>query len=172
MNYNKNLYLALTLIIILNFNSCKKYEENPSFVLIPKNSRLTGEWMVISIDGESVESYFNNLYSGYNYYNSIINFDKVNWIWDFEKDQDLDQELDVILTYSYTNYSGYSYSNTDTVNQSRAFNWEWEDNKSEIEIEQTNYNLTIKNDYKILKLTNSEMKLNDENDVEWEFEKI
>ena len=112
----------------------------------------------------------NNLYSINSYYS--INFDEVDWKWDFEKDKDLDQDLDVILTYSYTNYNGYSYSYTNTVNQSRILNWEWEDNKSEIETEESNYYQIIRNDYEILKLTNSEMKLKDENDVEWEFEKL
>ena len=170
MKNNKKIYLVISLIIILNFNSCKKYEENPSFVLIPKNNRLIGEWNVVRIDGETLESYFNNLYSINSYYS--INFDEVDWKWDFEKDKDLDQDLDVILTYSYTNYNGYSYSYTNTVNQSRILNWEWEDNKSEIETEESNYYQTIRNDYEILKLTNSEMKLKDENDVEWEFEKL
>ena len=155
MKNNKKIHLVISLIIILNFNSCKKYEENPPFVLIPKNNRLVGEWKVVKIGGETLESYFNNLYSINSYYN--LNFDEVDWKWDFEKDQDLDQDLDVILTYSYTNYSGYSYSYTDTVKQSRILTWEWEDKKSEIEIEESNYYQTIRNDYEILKLTNLEM---------------
>ena len=172
MVYNNKVLLGITLVIILNFNSCKKYEENPSFVILPKNSRLIGEWEIIRIDGESVETYFNNLYSGNTYNGALLNFIKINWIWDFEKDQDLDQDIQFIYSYTNTNYYGNTNSFTDTVSQKISMTWEWEDHKREIEIEQSNYYQTIRNDYEILKLTNSEMKLKDENDVEWEFEKL
>ena len=47
------------MIFSIGFNSCKKYEENPSFVILPKNNRLIGEWEIIRINGESLETYFN-----------------------------------------------------------------------------------------------------------------
>ena len=163
---NKKVLVVSSLVTILNFHSCKKYEENPNLVLSTKKSRLIGEWEVVKVDGEPIENYFNNLFS-----NTNINVDYLNWTWDFEKDQDLDQDLTMIYSYSYTNYNGNSYSYTDTSTQFITMNWEWEDKKSVIEIEQSSSYSTIRNDYEILKLTSSELKLRDEDDLEWVFEK-
>lgn len=166
MFLNKKILIVTSLVTILNFHSCKKYEENPNLVLSTKKSRLLGEWTVVRIDGDSVKNLFANTF-----YGSNTNLDYVNWTWDFEKDQDLDQDFTMIYSYSYTNYYGNTYSFTDTSTQFIKMNWEWEDKKSVIEIEQSSSYSTIRNDYEILKLTSSELKLRDEDNLEWEFEK-
>lgn len=170
MFLNKKIFIVTSLVTTLNFHSCKKYEENPNLVLSTKKSRLLGEWTVLKIDGDSVETYFNNLFAN-TYYGSTINIDYFKMTWDFEKDQDLDQDITMILSYSYTNYNGNNYSFTDTSTQFINMNWEWEDKKSIIQIEQSSSYSTVRNDYEILKLTSSELKLRDEDDLEWEFEK-
>ena len=85
----------------------------------------------------------------------------------FEKDEDFKfkQSYDRSVTYSF----GYGYTNTynSTVNDSYKGEWEWENNKEELEIEYDNYT----QEFEILKLTNKELTLEDENGVEWEFEK-
>lgn len=47
---NSSYFLALTLAIALN-TSCSKFEEGPAISFIPAESRLTGEWVVVRIDG-------------------------------------------------------------------------------------------------------------------------
>lgn len=84
MNYGKRtLFLAATLVTVLNFQSCGKYEDGPAFSLRTKTSRIAGEWEVVRIGSEV---YPQNGYS--------IEFD-------FEKDGD--------FTFTYS-YDGYSYS--------------------------------------------------------------
>ncbi|MDG1797875.1 MAG: lipocalin family protein [Flavobacteriales bacterium] len=112
MNKQTNLLLlAATLVTILNFQSCSKYEENPAFSLSTKKSRLVGEWEVIKVDGQSSSQYFG---VGYTY------------TFDFEKDGDFE------FGYTYTNGS---YTNS----YSSSGEWEWENNKEEIEIEINGY---------------------------------
>jgi len=170
MNNQNKLFLAASLVTILNFNSCSKYEEGPAFSLIPKNNRLFGEWELVKMDGETIEDYFNNLY-GSGYYGNSMQFNEVEWIWDFEKDQDLDQHLFAVYTSSY-NYGNNTYSYTDTVNQSiNVSTWEWEEKKTVIEIETSSYYGSQRTEYEVLKLTSNQMKLKDNNEVEMEFEK-
>lgn len=85
MNYGKRtLFLAATVVTILNFQSCGKYEDGPAFSLRSKTSRITGEWEVVQI---GAVAYPQNGYS--------IEFE-------FEKNGDF------TFTYSYGTYS-YSY---------------------------------------------------------------
>ena len=137
--------LTLAAVTILNFQSCKKYDEGPSFSLISKKGRLTGEWEVVKIDGQSYNSY-NGADPGTNY----------EMFWEFESDGDFK------MTMSYS-YPGYSYSD------SYKGEWEWENDKEEIEIKIDNSNYSI--DFEILKLTNKELILEDNYGQEWEFEK-
>ncbi|MCF8298241.1 MAG: hypothetical protein K9J13_11905 [Saprospiraceae bacterium] len=55
INRNKKLMLAAAVVIMLNFNSCGKYEDGPMFSLKTKTSRLVGEWEVVKIDGDKVD---------------------------------------------------------------------------------------------------------------------
>ena len=112
MNKQTNLLLlAASLVTVLNFQSCSKYEKNPAFSLSTKKSRLVGEWEVIKVDGQLSSQYFG---VGYTY------------TFDFEKDGDFE------FGYTYTNGS---YTNS----YSSSGEWEWENNKEEIEIEINGY---------------------------------
>lgn len=81
-NARNTLFLAATVITVLNFSSCSKYEDGPRFSLRTKKARITGEWEVVKIgnqnfpqDGYSLEMVFekdgdfeyNYLYEGYSY---------------------------------------------------------------------------------------------------------
>ena len=65
MKIMKTKVFIITLVLFgLTFSSCKKYEEGPILSLKSKNSRLTGEWKLvsytseyISIDGITVSSF-------------------------------------------------------------------------------------------------------------------
>ena len=85
INTRSTLFLAATVITILNFQSCSKYEDGPAFSLRTKKSRLVGEWEVVKIDGQSPES------SAYSLELS------------FEKNGDFDYKI------GYTSYDNSSY---------------------------------------------------------------
>lgn len=133
--------MVASVVIILNFNSCGKYEDGPNFSLRSKKARLTGEWEVVKMADEYI--------------------DQNSYGVDFEFDKDGDFKY----SYSYT-YGGatnsYSYSGV----------WEWKDNKEEVRLKinipgSTPYDL----DFKILRLTNDELNLEDIDGKEWELEK-
>ena len=46
---NTTLLLAATIVTVLNFHSCKKYDDGPAFTLRTTTARLTGEWEVVRI---------------------------------------------------------------------------------------------------------------------------
>jgi len=48
----RSLLFAAAVVIMLNFNSCGKYDDGPSFSLKSKTARLTGEWEIITVDGD------------------------------------------------------------------------------------------------------------------------
>ncbi|PKR81416.1 hypothetical protein CW751_05000 [Brumimicrobium salinarum] len=52
----KNLLLAASVIIALNFQSCSKYEEGPKFSLRTKANRLKGDWEVVRIGNQMFPS--------------------------------------------------------------------------------------------------------------------
>lgn len=111
MNTNNKLLLAATLVTVMNFQSCSKYDDNPAFSLRTKKSRLVGEWEVVRIDDQTSSQYFG---PGYTY------------TFEFESDGDFE------MGYSYS-YGSYSSS------YSQAGEWEWEDGKETIEIEVNSY---------------------------------
>ena len=80
----RNLFLAATVAIVLNFQSCGKYEDGPGFSLRSKTARLTGEWEVVRVGTQIFQT------SGYS-----LEFE-------FEKDGDF------IATYSDPTYGSYS----------------------------------------------------------------
>ena len=82
---NGTLLLAATMITILNFHSCKKYDDGPSFTLRTTTARLTGEWEIVKIGSE------------------IYPQDGYSLEFEFEKDGD--------FTYKYEySYGGQNYS--------------------------------------------------------------
>lgn len=48
----KTLFFAATLMTVLNFASCGKYDDGPGFSLRSKTGRLTGEWEVVRIGSQ------------------------------------------------------------------------------------------------------------------------
>jgi len=78
----KNILRLLSIIpILFFFTNCSKYEDGPNFTLKSKTNRITGEWEVVKVDGESPD------------YSSVI--------FEFEKDGDFRVEL----IYDYDSYS-------------------------------------------------------------------
>ena len=103
--FSKKLLLAASMVVLLNFSSCKKYDDGHSFTLVPAKNRLVGEWKVVRFDnvplatGEAVILEFekDNDFSilttdaGYSYSYSG------GWEWDDKKDAvkiDLDNTTD------------------------------------------------------------------------------
>lgn len=84
-NAKSTLFLAATIITVLNFSSCSKYEDGPKFSLRTKKARLAGDWEVVRIGNETFPQ---------NGYSIEMEFEK---------------EGDFRYTYSYGTYS-YSYN--------------------------------------------------------------
>jgi hypothetical protein len=47
--------LSLFLFVVLGFSSCQKYEEGPGFTIMPKKTRITGEWRLYRVVNEDFE---------------------------------------------------------------------------------------------------------------------
>lgn len=139
----QRLFLAAALVTILNFQSCKKYEDGPSFTLKSKKSRLVREWEVVKIYDNSGEQIFPYIDSDY----------EIDIEYEFEKDGDFDQSI----SYSY---EGYSYSYT------YKGEWEFSSDKEELEIELSGST----EDWEIKRLTKDELWFEDEAGNEWELE--
>jgi len=135
-------------VSIASFPGCGKYEDGPGFSLKTKKSRLKGEWELDKFtdasDGTVITS--------------------TDLEWEFEKDGDFSQTL-TIPPYIYT-YYGYTYSFGGGTYTSNG-DWEWENSKESIEITIGN----IRSEFEILRLTNKELVLEDEDRDQWEFEK-
>ena len=157
MNLKPTILLAASVVTILNFQSCSKYEDGPSFSLRTKKGRLVGDWELVKINGQSPEAYMN---SSSGSWSSVSNVDIE---WEFESDGDWKRKASWQRTSNNPNgYGSYTYN----INYVDRGEWEWDDNKEEIEIEYDGDYY----DYEILKLSNSEMIL-DYFNVEYEFEK-
>lgn len=90
---SKKLLMVAAIIVVLNFNSCSKYEDGPSFTILTKTARLTGEWEVVKIDNEIVNSQGKmilefekggDLNIGYSYDGQSYSYD-ANWEWSDDK---------------------------------------------------------------------------------------
>ena len=162
MKTQNTLLLAAAAVTVLNFQSCSKYEDGPAFSLRSKTSRLTGEWEVVKIDGQSVSRYFEEYFASYlgSSYSFSVN---ANMTWEFESDGDISSNTSGSVNISYYGYS-YSYS----LNNSDNGEWEWEDNKESLDID---WNAAGNVEVEILRLTNDELIIENSNGVEYEFEK-
>lgn len=118
---NKKLMLAAAVVIMLNFSSCKKYEDGPAFSLKSKTARLTGEWEVVQVDGQKP--------------------DDGELILEFEKDGDFKS------TYDYGSYS-YSYKGDwEWENGKESIDIEIDGDKTELDIKRlTNKELWFEDD--------------------------
>ncbi len=109
MKMNKKLMLAATVVIMLNFSGCGKYEDGPFFSLRPKKARLVGEWEVVEINKEKPDE------------GSKI-------IMEFEKDGDFS------LSYFYSSYSESYLGEWEWEDNKKTVEIEVDGEKSELEI--------------------------------------
>lgn len=130
---NSKYFLALTLAIALNA-SCSKFEEGPAFSFIPAESRLTGEWVVVQIEGDGYADYDAYLASG-------------QYVITFEFEEDGGGEF----SFGY-NYDGYSYSYGYTLD------WDLDDDRLDVFMNGDLVN------FEVQRLTNKEMKMKTLND--------
>jgi hypothetical protein len=105
---NSKYYLALTLAIALNV-SCSKFEDGPGFSFIPAESRLTGEWAVVEVEGTGYDALFNSYLNTGQFF---INFE-------------FEDGGDGLFSYGY-NYDGYFYS------YGYSLDWTLDDNRLDI----------------------------------------
>lgn len=102
---SRNLLMAAAVVTILNFNSCKKYEDGPGFSLRSKKWRLTGgEWEVVKATTSNGQSY----------------------LGDYDVEVEFDKDGDFTMSFKYS-YYGQSYS--------YEGEWEFSSDKEEIEID-------------------------------------
>ena len=113
INTTKNLLLAATIVTILNYSNCKKYEDGPKFSLKTKKTRLTGEWEVVYINGESPDN-------------------DAELIMEFEKDGDF------VMSYEY-DYGTYSYS----YSYKGEWEWKDDKERIEIDVNNTKIEFEI-----------------------------
>lgn len=139
---SRNLLMAAAVVTMLNFNSCKKYEDGPGFSLKSKKGRLAGDWEVVKIEGSNGQNYLDG--------------DGYELEFEFDKDGDFKYKQ----KYSYDGYS-YTYS--------YKGDWEFSSDKEELEIDLDNGPAL---EFEIKRLTNSELWLEDQDGNEWELEAI
>ena len=161
MNKNSKplIFLAAAAITVLNFQSCKKYDDGPAFSLRSKKARLTGEWELVKINGQTPEQHNSNDNTTYTNYDLEI---------EFESDGDLTYSINrSYINYYGSPYGSYSYNGSNSYSLNGE--WEWEDNKEAIEITINSPfgNLVVEGE--ITKLTNNELELElDGEDLEFE----
>ncbi|MCF8298240.1 MAG: hypothetical protein K9J13_11900 [Saprospiraceae bacterium] len=142
--------LAAAVVIMLNFNSCGKYEDGPKFSLKSKTARLVGEWEVVKTE------------------NAYINFDTIkievdkldNLILEFEENGDCNVSFDyttVIAGFPFT------YSGSDNGE------WAWGSKKESIEVE---FDKIGNLDVEVMRLTSDELWFEDDEKSLWECEKV
>ncbi len=93
---SKKLMLAAAVVIMLNLNSCGKYDDGPAFSLKTKTSRLVGEWEIVEINGVNQTSNTSfefdddgdfSVNSSYSYNGSNYNYSsKGEWEWEDGKE--------------------------------------------------------------------------------------
>lgn len=92
MKKNMTLLLVAVLGFMLIFGSCGKYEDGPGFSLRSKTARLTGEWEVDEIDGDSPTGTYEfeiekdgDITFTYEYYGDVY-VNEGDWEWDSDKE--------------------------------------------------------------------------------------
>ena len=107
INARNTLFLAATVITVLNFQSCGKYEDGPSFSLRTKKARLVGDWEVVRIgsqntpSGYSIEMTFEgngDLEFSYSYGSYSYAY---NGEWEFSSDK---QDIEVTFENETTDF--------------------------------------------------------------------
>ena len=100
-NGKSTLFLAATIVTVLNFSSCSKYEDGPMFSLRTKKARLSGDWEVVRIgnetypqDGYSIEMEFEKEGDfSFSYFYGASSY-SYNGEWEFASDK---EDLDIII---------------------------------------------------------------------------
>lgn len=144
------LALASTTIV-----GCKKYDENTGPALKTAKKRLVGSWLLTETEDFDFKEFLTL---------------KGEVIFEFEKDGDVNFSQKGTLTYTDTHYGyygAYEYVHTIEVDQNNVGFWEFENKKEEIEVD-FEYGTE---DFEILKLTNTKLVLEDEENERWEFSK-
>lgn len=161
---NNKLMLGATVVLLLNFTSCKKYEEGPAFSIRSKTARLTGEWTLDDLDASRDENDFVEI---------VEHFD-ADIVCEFEKGGDFSMELNGEYQYA---------EGTLEITGKAKGEWAWESGKESLEIEfDDNMDITFKyggqsypnyylplddEEFDILRLTNKELKFEDSDGNEW-----
>lgn len=129
VNVKNTLFLAATVITVLNFQSCSKYEDGPSFSLRTKKARLAGEWEVVRVgnetypqDGYSIEMEFDKegdfkytfLYATYSY--------SYNGDWEFSSDK---EELEIEIDNEVQTFEILRLTNKELWLEDEETNDEW-----------------------------------------------
>jgi hypothetical protein len=167
--------MVLVIIVVLNLQSCGKYDEGPAISLKSKTKRLAQTWDLAEIDGETP---IEDLFDSYSYFGTTIDVNDVDIEFDFQEDGDfeIDATYNVTIESSYYGYyGGYSYSFDYRFDVNIDGEWEFSSDKEDIEInfDDNDYGYSgdfERRDYKILKLTSKELKLEADNGAEWTFE--
>lgn len=141
--FSRNLFMAASVVTILNFSSCHKYEDGPGFTLKSKKGRLTGEWEVVKVTDKT----------GVN----LLSFSGYDIEFEFQKDGDFR------MKYAYS-YSGQTYSYV------YGGEWDWSSSKESVEVQIDGSN-SIQT-YDIRRLTSKELWLTDGSGYEWELEAL
>lgn len=167
----KKLLIILTILTFgLNLQSCKKYEEGPSFSLKTKKKRLVGEWKLESFN--DLNEIVVNEYTltdefgdcGVHTVHEIIRKYQ-NVIWDIETDNDVKvRHTYVRLQFSHglsfnTPECEIVYTTLDSVDQSESKTWEFHNKKSELLIVEPGVS---SDEYQIIRLADDELKLEDQ----------
>lgn len=137
----RNLFLAATVVTILNFQSCSKYEDGPAFTLRTKKSRLLGEWELVKLSDENGAVIFPSSDNDYEIH------------MEFEKDGDFE------LGYTYEE-DGTPYS------LSSVGEWEFSSDKEELKVDYFGDKVV----WEIQRLTNKELWFEDVSGDKWELE--
>ena len=169
--------MVLVIIVVLNLQSCGKYDEGPAISLKSKTKRLAQTWDLAEIDGETP---IEDLFDSYSYFGTTIDVNDVDIEFDFQDDGDfeIDASYNVTIESTYYSYYGgsYTYSYDYQLDINIDGDWEFSSDKEDIEInfDDNDYGYYSsdfeKRDYKILKLTSKELKLEADNGAEWTFE--
>lgn len=142
----RNILFAAAVVTILNFTSCKKYEDGPGFSLKSKKGRLTGDWELVKLENSNGD----------------------NYLEDFEIEFEFDKDGDFKLNYESSYYS-YYYGSQYTYNGTDRGEWEFDNNKKELEVDLDGGGGW---EFEIKRLTSDELWLEDQDGNEWEFEAI
>ncbi len=158
------LFLAASVLILLNFSSCTKYEDGPQWSFKSAKARLVGDWEVVRVNGED---------------NALLpqwsDLDDFDIEMEFEEDGDFEMKVEGTYTYTWYNYyNGETYEWTWEIDIQQQGEWEFEDGKQTIEIDINQggwYGSSVSEEMEIKRLSEDELWFEDENGVEWELEK-